>query len=395
MEDKIKRKQFILCFAVFMANGMLALSIGSLLPFIRDAHGLDYAFCGLIVSLHSVGNLFSSFFSGALPMLIGRKKSILLFELFFPISFLVMLLGGNRFLLAFAFFATGVARGASSNYCNTKINSIATGMAWALNCLHACFAVGAFVFPLILMLITRTESDNWVYACIFLVILGVLTCIMYYLIPEDQDEVKKSKNADTTEETKAFGFFREPIFYVVTATLFFYLCAEQGVIGWMITYFKDTGLLPPNLAQVTASILWVMILCGRLTTAFLSTRIKKENLLPAMGIGIVLFFVVLIMSKTTTPIIIGIMGFGFSMAGIYATTVSFAGELIKKYSLAWSFILTTASLGSIIMPSIVGILADDYGIYTGVASIAIALFIDMIFIMLLVRRVKKNDKACG
>ena len=150
MEDKIKRKQFILCFAVFLANGMLALSIGSLLPFLRDAHGLDYAFCGFIVSLHSVGNLFSSFFSGALPMLIGRKKSILLFEIFFPLSFLIMLLGGNRFLMAFAFFATGVARGASSNYCNTKINSIATGMAWALNCLHACFAVGAFVFPLIL-----------------------------------------------------------------------------------------------------------------------------------------------------------------------------------------------------------------------------------------------------
>ena len=301
-----------------------------------------------------------------------------------------MLLGGNKFLLAFAFFATGVARGASSNYCNTKINSIATGMAWALNCLHACFAVGAFVFPLILMMITRTQSAHWIYACMFLVVLGVLTCIMYYMIPEDQDDPEDTGKSNTKRDGNTFGFFREPIFYIVTATLFFYLCAEQGVIGWMITYFKDTGLLPPNLAQSTASILWVMILCGRLTTAFLSTKVKKENLLPAMGVGIVLFFIVLIMSKSTTPIVIGIMGFGFSMAGIYATTVSFAGELIKKYSLAWSFILTTASLGSVIMPSIVGFIADDFGIATGVGSIAIALFIDMIFIMILVRKVKKG-----
>ena len=391
MSDKIKRKQFILCYAVFLANGMLALSIGSLLPFLRDAHGLDYAFCGLIVSLHSVGNLFSGFFAGALPMLIGRKKSILLFEMFFPIAFLLMLLGSNRFLLAFAFFATGIARGASSNYCNTKINSIATGMAWALNCLHASFAVGAFAFPLILMLITRTQSDNWIYACILLIILGVITCIMYYLIPGDDEPVAGSADKkENSEKIGAFGFFKEPLFYVCTATLFFYLCAEQGVIGWMITYFKDTGLLPPNLAQVTASILWVMILCGRLTTAWASTKVKKENLLPMMGIGIVLFFVVLIVSRTTAPIIIGIMGFGFSMAGIYATTVSFAGELIKKYSLAWSFILTTASLGSIIMPSIVGLLAEDFGISIGVGSIAIALFIDMVFIMILVRFIKKK-----
>ena len=61
LQDKIKKKQFLCNYSVFLLNGMLALSIGSLLPFIRDARGLDYAFCGLIVSLHSVGNLFSSF----------------------------------------------------------------------------------------------------------------------------------------------------------------------------------------------------------------------------------------------------------------------------------------------------------------------------------------------
>ncbi len=385
------KKQFILCYAVFLANGMLALSIGSLLPFLRDAHGLDYAFCGLIVSLHSVGNLFSSFFSGALPMIIGKKRSILLFEIFFPISFLLMLTGSSRILLAFAFFATGVARGASSNYCNTKINSIATGMAWALNCLHASFAVGAFAFPLILMMITRTQSTNWVYACIFLIILGIITCIMYYMIPEESEKEKETQKVSKNNNIGALGFFKEPLFYICTATLFFYLCAEQGVIGWMITYFKDTGLLPPNLAQITASILWVMILCGRLMTAWVSTKVHKENLLPAMGVGIVVFFIILIVSKSTAPIIIGIMGFGFSMAGIYATTVSFAGELIKKYSLAWSFILTTASLGSILMPSIVGILADSFGIATGVGSIAVALFIDMICIMTLVRFVKNRN----
>ncbi len=389
--DKTRQKQFVLCYAVFLANGMLALSIGSLLPFIRDAYGLDYAFCGLIVSLHSVGNLFSGFFSGALPMFIGRKRSILLFEAFFPISFLIMLSGGNRFLLAFAFFATGIARGAASNYCNSKINSIATGMAWALNCLHASFAVGAFVFPLILMMITRTQNSSWVYACLFLTVLGVATYVMYYLIPEDSDPSKEKQGDKKSTKSGTFGFLQEPLFYICTATLFFYLCAEQGVIGWMITYFKDTGLLPPNLAQITASILWVMILCGRLMTAWLSTRIKKENLLPLMGVGIVLFFFVLIISKTTAPIIVGIMGFGFSMAGIYATTVSFAGEIIKKYSLAWSFILTTASLGSIIMPSIVGIIADNFGIATGLGSIAIALFIDMLLIMLLARFVKRTE----
>ncbi len=392
LNDTTKKKQFFMSYAVFLANGMLALSIGSLLPFIRDQRGLDYAFCGLIVSLHSIGNLISGFLAGALPMIIGKKKTIMLFELFFPLSFLIILYGKNNFLLAFAFFATGLARGACSNYCNAKINQIATGVAWALNALHAMFAIGAFVFPLLLMLITKDSGQMWVYACGFMVVLGVITCAIYLLIPEEEPEAAKEVKESSKENAGLFGFFKEPLFYICPGTLFFYLCAEQGVIGWMITYFKDTGLLPPNLAQVTASILWIMILCGRLTTAFASTKVKKENLLPAMGFGIVFFFIVLILSKSTAPIVIGIMGFGFSMAGIYATTVSFAGELIKKYSLTWSFILTTASLGSILMPSIIGLIADNAGIKTGMATIAVALVIDMTFIFVLVRYIKKMAK---
>lgn len=75
-ETKRQNRQLGLTYVVFLMNGMLALSIGSLLPFIRDARGLYYGFCGLIVSLHSVGNLISSFFAGTLPLAIGKKKSM-------------------------------------------------------------------------------------------------------------------------------------------------------------------------------------------------------------------------------------------------------------------------------------------------------------------------------
>lgn len=47
-EDNRQNKQLGLTYAVFLMNGMLALSIGSLLPFIRDARGLDYVGnCGI------------------------------------------------------------------------------------------------------------------------------------------------------------------------------------------------------------------------------------------------------------------------------------------------------------------------------------------------------------
>lgn len=386
LKDARKKKQFLCSYGVFIMNGMLALSIGSLLPFIRDERGLDYAFCGMIVSLHSVGNLVASFVAGMLPMAIGKKKSILFFNSFFAISYLLIILGGNKWLLALAFFLTGLARGATSNFCNTAINGLAPGVAWIINGLHAMFSIGAFLFPILLTVLTNVSASYWIYAAYFMLAMGILSWILYFIHPVDNDRVEKKQGAKTS-----FGFFKEPLFYICTLTLFFYLCAEQGVIGWMITYFKDTKLLPESLSQITASVLWVMILAGRLLTAWLSTKYKKENLLVIMGIGLVGFFLLLLFSRSTPLIIFGIMGFGFSMAGIYPTTVSFTGLIIEKYPMAWSYILTLASLGSILMPSIIGSIAETAGIYYGMSSIVAVVAIDLIFILVLYRYMKKHN----
>lgn len=375
---------------MFLINGMLALSIGSLLPFIRDSRGLDYAFCGLIVSLHSVGNLVSSFVAGTLPVVIGRKKSILLFNAFMAVSFAMIIFGLNNLLIAMAFFMTGLARGATSNFCNTTINDLAPGKAWIINGLHATFAVGAFTFPIILTVLTSMSADNWIYACYFMLAMGILSWVLYFMMPIEQDTITKKEKGVAN-----FTFFKEPLFYLSIATMFFYLCAEQGVIGWMVTYFKDTGLMSASLSQITASVLWIMILCGRLLTAWASTKVDKGRLLQVMGIGLVVFFIVLILSKSTVLIVLGIMGFGFSMSGIYPTTVSFTSDIIRKYPIAWSFILTFASLGSIIMPSVIGKIAETAGIYYGMSSIAAVVMIDLICIFTLVAYTgkKKTENA--
>ncbi|MCR5596162.1 MAG: MFS transporter [Lachnospiraceae bacterium] len=383
LKDKVNRQNFITSYTAFVINGMMALSIGSLLPFIRDDRGLSYAFAGLIVSLHSVGNLCSSFLSGTLAAWIGRKKSILIFDFFMPVAYLMILAGKSNIWIALAFFLTGFARGANSNYCNAVINAMAPGKAWILNGLHAMFSVGAFLFPIILSVFTRNEAMGYKAGCIFMLIMGIISFTLYALSPSDTKAGQDEKGNDQSRGDRSFGFFREKLFWLTILTLFFYLCAEQGVIGWMVTYFTDTGFISKSLSQITASILWIMMLAGRLLIAFLSEKIDKKKLLPFMGIGIVMFFVLLLFARNTAFIVICIMGFGFSMAGIYPTTVSFCGDIIKKYSLSWSFILTLASLGSIIMPSVIGRIAQNYGIYPGISSIAVAVVLDLVFILLL------------
>ena len=86
------------------------------------------------------------------------------------------------------------------------------------------------------------------------------------------------------------------------------------------------------------------------------------------------------------------MGFGFSMAGIYPTTVSFAGNIIKEYKMAWSFMLTIASMGSILMPSIIGKIAENAGIFYGMASVIVVVVIDMLFMLRLTFYLKSQKE---
>ncbi len=385
LRDSRKRQQFICTYIVYIMNGMLALAVGSLMPYIRDSRGLEYTICGLIVSLHSVGNLISSFFAGPLTMKLGRKKTILLFNICFAIAYVLICFGSGNFTIMLGFLLTGLARGATTNFCNVTVNNLAPGKAWMVNSLHAMFSVGAFAFPLLLTFLTTTSADNWIYAGYFMLAMGILSWILYAIMPVDELAPKKKEEKKTT-----WDFFKDPMFLFCSGTLFFYQCVEQGVVGWLVTYFKDTGLLAASLSQVMASVQWLMVLAGRLTTAYLSTKVDKSKLLRIMGCGMIIFFVVLITATNTPQIVIGIMGFGFSMAGVYPTTVSFAGNLMQKSPVGWSFVLTIASMGAIIMPSVIGKIAEMAGIVSGMSSIVVVIVIDMVLILALTRYVKRH-----
>ncbi len=380
-----EKKLFVSCYYIFFVNGALALILGAMLPYMKETYNLNYKLTGLMISFHSIGNLISSFIGGILPVYLGRKKSIMLLVSTGTIAFLLMVLSGNPILLLIAFFLTGINRGAVSNFNNTVINDIATGKAWALNLLHAVFALGAFSSPFIALFFTRNNSDNWIFAALTLAFLCFteLIVLLFMKIPNNNPAPKEKRKI-------SLEFLKDKNYLIACGILFFYLSAEQAINGWLVTYFKETGIMSDSFAQSMASLLWIVILFGRLTCAYLSQKVKKSKILAVNGIGYVIFFIILLSAKTLPSATIGIVGVGFCMAGLYPTTLSGIGNITKKYPLALSCILTCASLGAILMPSIIGTVADKIGIAGGMSVLIIAAAFTVIFILLnLIHR--KND----
>jgi fucose permease len=375
--SKAEKSLFASCYFLFFVNGGLALMLGAVMPYMKSTYGIDYALAGILISVHSIGNLVSSFIGGIIPIYIGRKKSILLLCSAGLLAFILMSFYGNPYLLILAFFLTGINRGAISNFNNTVINTIATGKAWALNLLHAVFAIGAFTSPFVALFFTRNNPDHWRYATLSWAVFCFLELVVLFImkIPNNTATAKQNR-------TVSWAFLKNKNYITACAILFFYLSSEQAINGWLVTYFKDSGIMSDTFAQTMASLLWLVILLGRLVCAYISEKVQKPKLLIYSSIGYLLFFIVLLFSKQLLPITIGIVGIGFCMSGLYPTTLADIGDIIKEYPLALSVILTIAGLGAIIMPAIIGTVANNIGIIGGMSVIIVSVAFTLIFIFI-------------
>lgn len=381
MTPQRKKRITTIMYICFGIAGMISVSVGSLLPLIRQFRGVDYKLAGVVVSSYAAGNLLSCILFGYTAEKTGIKAAILIYDLLFPVSYVMILVFNGAYMMIAAFFFAGIARGACSNCCNKVVSTLNPGNAAALNGLHAAFSVGAFLFPVLLAYVTHIDASYWIYPCILMAVLGCLSIFLFTVCPMTEDYT--GKEVTSTAAASRYGFFKEQIFWTTTMALFFYLCAEQGVIGWMVTYFTDTGYISAELSELTASILWIMIMAGRFFTAFISRKTDKKKFLPVMGFGFAFFFIVLLFVRNAAGIILLVMCIGFFAAGIFPTTLSFAGELGKTYPLSFSYILTISSLGAVLMPTVIGHVADKAGIIYGMGTITIAVVIEIICIVLL------------
>ncbi|MFR9065775.1 MAG: hypothetical protein ACLVJH_01460 [Faecalibacterium prausnitzii] len=57
-------------------------------------------------------------------------------------------------------------------------------------------------------------------------------------------------------------------FWLLTGLLFCQNAAEQSVTGWMVTYFKGSGIIAGALAAYTVTVMWGATLVARLLIAF-------------------------------------------------------------------------------------------------------------------------------
>lgn len=358
-----KMKLFIPCYYAFFSNGMMALVLGSVLPYLIQEAGINYSAAGGLLSAFAIGNFLASFVNPICVKQLGRKLATVILSALIPLSLFTITTLAPLPILYLACILLGIGRGTVSIINNMVVNDH-DGRPIALNLLHTTFAMGAFLAPFLTGLYVG-NGFNWRWILYTVMLLCTISCIGYATMPLEDDKAT-SKN---TKDNKTF--LHNPDFYIIGLLLFFYLGAENCVNGWFVTYFKSKGIMSDQYATNLVSVTWIVIMLGRLVTAYLSTKLSRQLLILINCICTTIFFLLLIATTNLVWITVAVVGLGFFFAGIYPTGIANAGESIKGSTSGMSLLLAIAALGGIITPQIVGIVADGIGIVGAIGILTI------------------------
>lgn len=363
--EKRENRLMMATLFVFFTSGASSVLMGNLMPFLREMYDINYTYAGLLLSLPSWGNLASIFITGYLPTYIGRRKTVLLTAMWMAVAFAIITFGiGGAGALALACVMIGIARGGNTNFSNTMMSTLpGKKSAIGYNLLHGAFAVGAVLSPLVLIACTKGSALGWKYMTAGIVALCLVQLTVYGKMRLPKENITKSiKKVDRS-------FLKNKNFWLAAAILFFYISAEYAIVTWLVTYFKDTGILSPQISQLMTSLLWVVIFIGRMIGAALVGKVSRKIILVVDGVGLMIFFLLVFFSRTEIPIFLGIMGVGLFMATIYTSALALGTQSIKGNDLGVSTMILVGSAGGIITPAAVGMVAENAGIQMGMGVV--------------------------
>ena len=263
-------------FLVYFAQGLSSIMLGSVLPDLRAAYALDYQIGGTLLSAQSIGYLGIGLLSGLAAIKWGLKRAYLILYYVFAVGFVMLLTNGSPVWLLAAMFLTGISKGAITDYNNRVMSEYANGSATPLNMMHAAYAFGACVAPLAVLACHKLGGDNgWRLALEISIVLLTASFIFGLFMKMDDDKSTKTEQKSATD----YGFFREKLFWLCTALCFFYEAVEASMMGWLTSFYIDSGVLAADAAQIITSLLWVSLLIGRFSCSVIAAKFRPWQMI--------------------------------------------------------------------------------------------------------------------
>ena len=428
----------------YILSGAVITIFGAILPHLIEEEQLNYAVAGGLISILAIGNFCASIIYPLAKRHFSHRAVVVAITGLSPIVMLLLTIHPPVAFMYLLVFVLGITKGTVTIINNLAMNVATNSSTKYLNILHTTFAVGAFASPFIMAALLALGFP-WRIIMYILCVSGAIFPLNYWtmdyrMLEEPQPSAANAgdhradgcstadpagttpRSAATTssdavdstavaadtaqggdgssagciEQGQAAGapnlqaLLTNRSFLIITFIMFMYVGFENTVNGWFVTYLKDTGVMTSALATAMVSVTWIMMMAGRMGTAQFLQNVNKLWIILVSALIDFVAIVLLVNTHTATmaAIIIAVLGLG--MSAIYPTTVAAAGPIIEGSTMGLSLLTGISAIGGILVPQIIGILADQVGIAGAMVTVVLTVGIMLALSILAVLRDRRG-----
>ena len=429
----------------YILSGAVITIFGAILPHLIEEEQLNYAVAGGLISILAIGNFCASIIYPLAKRHFSHRAVVVAITGFSPILMFLLTIHPPVYFMYVLVFALGITKGTVTIINNLAMNVATNSSTKYLNILHTTFAVGAFASPFIMAALLALGFP-WRIIMYILCVAGAIFPLNYWTMDYQMLEAPQPSAANAADHHAAGCSAAEPAgttprsaattssagaadstaaaadaaqggdgssagcieqgqatgapnlqalltnrsFLIITFIMFMYVGFENTVNGWFVTYLKDTGVMTSALATAMVSVTWIMMMAGRMGTAQFLQNVNKLQIILVSALIDFVAIVLLVNTHTATmaAIIIAVLGLG--MSAIYPTTVAAAGPIIEGSTMGLSLLTGISAIGGIVVPQIIGILADQVGIAGAMITVVLTVGIMLVLSILAVLRDRRG-----
>lgn len=381
----------IIVFTSYVSLGLPDSGAGVAWPFIRAEFNIPLTYAGIIAVITTSCACVSSLLTAKLVKKIGTGL-INAFSCFITgAAILACSFAPGFWLLAVLAVPLGFGAGAVDSSINGYVAEHYGSK--IMNFLHASWGLGAMVSPLLItLLINKSGSWRTGYFTIGVVQLS-LSFIFFSTLKlwkkdfSDNLAVEELHNSSNLPAT----FKKLPVWLAVF-TFFFYCGAEQSMGLWLGSLLVNVRGYSPVLMGTVVSVYYGSIMIGRVAFGFISKKIGNK-LSIRTGLTIAVCGIALILIRTLTTSILGVILFGFGLAPVYPCSMHETPRkfMPKDSRKIISFQMAFAYVSMMSFSPLVGLISSETSLEAMPITVAVLIGILIIITEVLNYLAKKNS----
>lgn len=355
----------VLGFIAFIALGLPDALLGIAWPFMRLELNRPLEASGIIVMAGTLGAALSGFISSWMSQRFGIGRLLALSCSLTGAALFAYAWVGEFWLIVLCAVVIGLAAGATDATVNGYVakNFSERLMQW----LHACFGIGITLGPLIMTAVLASQLP-WqrgyqVHGAmqIALAILFFVTASIWIAGKKgaalSEDEKHEADHHSTTMVQSL-----KDVRVLLGMMIFFLYCGLEFSVGlWTFSLLTEVRGLSTAQAGIWVSVYWGMFTVGRIVMGFVTHRFSSHALI-IFSIALSIFgTLVFALSDSVLANLIALVAIGFAYAPLYPAVVSTTMERVgaEHFNNAMGLQVTGASLGIVILPASIGLIAAN------------------------------------